>query len=76
MVVIMENMRLVLIYGPPAAGKLTVAKGLAHLTGYKFFHNHLTVDVVLSVFERASKPSRNTEAKSITSASGATRPFF
>lgn len=37
-------MKLIVIYGPPAVGKLTVAKALAKLTGYKVFHNHLTVD--------------------------------
>lgn len=44
-------MKLVIIYGPPAVGKLTVAKELAALTGYKLFHNHLTVDLVESVFK-------------------------
>lgn len=58
MAVIMDNMKLILIYGPPAVGKLTVARELASLTGYKLFHNHLSVDVVLSVFERGSEPSR------------------
>ncbi|HIJ11483.1 TPA: hypothetical protein HA278_05490, partial [Candidatus Woesearchaeota archaeon] len=41
----------VLIYGPMAVGKLTVAKELVKLTGYKLFHNHLTVDLVGSIFE-------------------------
>lgn len=43
-------MRLVFLYGPPAVGKLTVAQELAALTGYKLFHNHLTVDLVAAVF--------------------------
>ncbi len=34
-------MNVVFIYGPPAAGKLTVAKALAELTGYKVLHNHM-----------------------------------
>lgn len=38
-------MKLILIYGPPAAGKLTVAKELAAQTGFKLFHNHLTIDL-------------------------------
>lgn len=38
------------MYGPPAVGKLTVAKELSKLTGYKLFHNHLTVDLVTSIF--------------------------
>lgn len=49
-------MNLVLIYGPPAAGKLTVARALALLTGYKVFHNHLTFDYTAALFEPMSKP--------------------
>ena len=49
-------MRLVFIYGLPAAGKLTVAQELAVMTGYKLFHNHLAVDLLLSVFEFGSEP--------------------
>ena len=44
-------MNLVFIYGPPASGKLTVAKELAKITGYKIFHNHSTIDLVSSVME-------------------------
>ncbi len=47
-------MNLVFIYGPPASGKLTVARELATLTGYKLFHNHLIVDAVESIFSFAS----------------------
>ncbi|WP_374299424.1 AAA family ATPase [Ferrovibrio sp.] len=49
-------MKLVFIYGKPATGKLTVARELAALTGYKLFHNHQTVDLLLSVFEFGSPP--------------------
>lgn len=48
-------MNLIFIYGVPAVGKLTVAKKLAEKTGYKIFHNHLTVDLVYSIFEWGSK---------------------
>jgi AAA domain len=47
-------MRLVFIYGLPATGKLTVAQELAKRTGYKLFHNHLVVDLLLSTFEFGS----------------------
>jgi hypothetical protein len=43
-------MRLVFIYGIPATGKLTVAQELAKRTGYSLFHNHLVVDLLLSLF--------------------------
>ena len=51
-----EDVRLIFIYGLPATGKLTVARELASLTGYKLFHNHLAVDLLLSVFEFGSAP--------------------
>ena len=49
-------MRLIVLYGLPATGKLTVARELSSLTGYKLFHNHLVVDMLLSVFEFGSPP--------------------
>ena len=49
-------MRLIFIYGMPATGKLTVARELARITGYPVFHNHLVVDLLLSVFEFGSRP--------------------
>jgi hypothetical protein len=42
---------LVYLYGPPASGKLTVAGRLAELSGYRLFHNHLTVNAVRPVFD-------------------------
>lgn len=49
-------MHLVVIFGPPAAGKMTVGHELCLLTGYKLFHNHLTVEPVLDIFEFGSPP--------------------
>src|SRR6185312_2302808 len=43
-------MMLIFIHGAPAVGKLTVARELAGLTGFRLFHNHLTVDLVSSLF--------------------------
>ncbi|MBB5057085.1 hypothetical protein HDF16_001770 [Granulicella aggregans] len=48
-------MKLIFVYGMPASGKLTVAKELAAVTGYKLFHNHLVVDLLLPVFEFGSE---------------------
>ena len=44
-------MKLVFIYGPPGVGKLTVAKELSNLTGFKLFHNHVSIDFASSVFD-------------------------
>ena len=49
-------MRLIFLHGLPGVGKLTVARELEKLTGFRIFHNHLTVDLVLSVFEFGSPP--------------------
>jgi tRNA uridine 5-carbamoylmethylation protein Kti12 len=42
-------MKLIVLYGPPASGKLTVAKELSKLTGYNIFHNQLTVDLLTTI---------------------------
>ena len=51
-------MKLVIIFGPPAVGKMTVGRELARLTGLRLFHNHLTVDLVLRFFEFGTPPFR------------------
>jgi adenylylsulfate kinase-like enzyme len=48
-------MRLIFLWGLPGSGKLTVAKELATLTGWRLFHNHLTVDLLLAAFPFGSK---------------------
>ena len=49
-------MDLVYIYGPPAVGKMTVAKEIAARTGYRLFHNHHSIDCVLPVFDFGTEP--------------------
>ena len=44
-------MDLVCIYGPPGVGKLTVATEVARRTGYKLFHNHLSIAAIEPVFD-------------------------
>ncbi len=44
--------RVVMFYGPFAVGKYTVANEFHKQTGYKFFHNHHTYDLVRELFER------------------------
>lgn len=47
-------MSLVVIFGPPAVGKMTVGHALAERTGLRLFHNHVTSDVVTRFFDYAT----------------------
>jgi len=49
-------MQLIFLHGAPGVGKLTVAWELARLSGFKLFHNHLTVDLVGAVFPFGTEP--------------------
>ena len=49
-------MTLVVLYGPPGVGKLTVARALAKKTGFKILHNHLTIELLCSLFDWGSVP--------------------
>lgn len=44
-------MKLIFLYGAPATGKLTVARELAAITGYRLHHNHVAIDLALALFE-------------------------
>ena len=43
-------MDFIVIFGPPAVGKMTVGHALSQRTGMPLFHNHLTIDLVLRFF--------------------------
>jgi RNase adaptor protein for sRNA GlmZ degradation len=43
-------MKHIILYGPPAAGKLTLATELAKLTGFGVMHNHLSNNLVREIF--------------------------
>lgn len=43
--------RMIFLYGPPAVGKLTVARLVAERSGFKVMHNHLTIDAVTPILE-------------------------
>jgi AAA domain len=49
-------MNLVFIYGPPGVGKLSVAREVARLTGYKLFDNHVSIRCADSVFDFGTEP--------------------
>jgi len=41
---------LVFLFGPPAVGKMTVGQELERLTGFRLFHLHQIIDLVLGYF--------------------------
>ncbi|QVK21294.1 AAA family ATPase [Mycoplasmatota bacterium] len=51
-------MDLVIIFGPQAVGKMTVGEELSKLTGLKLFHNHMTIDLVLKIFDYETKEAQ------------------
>jgi len=44
-------MKLLLLHGAPAAGKLTVAKALLAMVRGRLFDNHVAIDLALSIFD-------------------------
>ena len=42
---------LVVLFGPPAVGKMTVGRELERLTGLPLFHNHMTIELVVPFFD-------------------------
>jgi hypothetical protein len=41
---------LIVIIGPPASGKAAVGLALSQLTGFRFFHNHMTAEPAAALF--------------------------
>jgi len=41
----------IILFGPPAVGKMTVGQELSRLTGYRLLHNHMTIDLVTELFD-------------------------
>ena len=44
-------MKLVIILGPHAVGKMTVGQELAKISDLRLFHNHMTIDLVSDLFK-------------------------
>lgn len=49
-------MRLLLIIGPPAVGKMTVGREIAARSGFRLFHNHHTIEPLVEVFGYGTPP--------------------
>ncbi|HEY7295374.1 MAG TPA: AAA family ATPase [Dehalococcoidia bacterium] len=52
---------LVFLFGPPAVGKMTVGLELERLTGYRLFHLHQVVDLVVHYFPYSVDPASSFE---------------
>jgi hypothetical protein len=51
-------MKLVLLFGPQAVGKMTVGHELEKITELKLFHNHMTIDLVTNFFDYGTKEGK------------------
>ena len=43
-------MHFLLIFGPPAVGKMSVGRSIERATGIRLFHNHMSIEPVLNFF--------------------------
>ncbi len=51
-------MKLVIIFGPQAVGKMTVGQELEKITPLKLFHNHMTIELVSPFFSYGTSEGR------------------
>lgn len=49
-------MRLLVIFGPPSVGKMTVGRAIAERSEFRLFHNHAMLEPLLEVFDYGTKP--------------------
>lgn len=56
-------MRLLLILGPPAVGKMTVGRAVADRSTFRLFHNHHSIEMLLDVFDYGTPPFRTLNAE-------------
>jgi hypothetical protein len=52
----MTQPQIVLLFGRPGAGKYTVGRALAEVTGFRLLHNHAVVDLLTALFPFGSPP--------------------
>lgn len=43
-------MKFLFLFGSAAVGKMTVGQALAKKTGFRLFHNHMTIEPILEIF--------------------------
>ena len=49
-------MTLLLVFGPPAVGKMTVGRAVADASSFRLFHNHHVIEPLLDVFDFGTPP--------------------
>ena len=49
-------MRVLVIFGPPAVGKMTVGREIAARSSFRLLHNHATIEPLLEVFDHGTAP--------------------
>ncbi|WP_127573405.1 hypothetical protein [Georgenia faecalis] len=49
-------MRLLVLFGPPAVGKMTVGREIAARSAFRLFHNHAVIEPLLEVFDYGTPP--------------------
>ena len=49
-------MKLLLLFGDAAVGKMTVGQELCRITDFRLFHNHMTIEPVLEIFGEFNEP--------------------
>lgn len=47
---------LLVLFGPPAVGKMTVGRAVAARTSFRLFHNHMTIEPLLETFGYGTPP--------------------
>jgi hypothetical protein len=50
------SLRFVVLFGAPAVGKMAVGREIEKATGFRLFHNHLSIEPVLPFFAFGSPP--------------------
>lgn len=55
-------MHLICVTGPPAVGKMTVGRAVCDLTGFRLFHNHMSIEPLLGVYDFGTPSFRRINA--------------
>ena len=50
------GVRLLVIFGPPAVGKMTVGRAVVARSPFRLFHNHAVIEPLLEVFDYGTPP--------------------